>query len=100
GALRPRVPPSVFWPRPQVASAIIGIWPSPTKRAQVGDVHRLRHFLRDLYSHRRKNLRGALASLPNGSWSKEEVDARLAQLGLEGTVRAETLDGQQHLRLC
>jgi 16S rRNA (adenine1518-N6/adenine1519-N6)-dimethyltransferase len=56
--------------------------------------------LRDLYVHRRKNLRGALVSLPNANFSKEEVDAKLAELGIEGTIRAEALDPEQHLRLC
>jgi len=95
-----QLPPSVFWPRPQVSSAIMLIHPSAAKRAHVGNVQRLRHFLRDLYSHRRKNLRGALASMANANWSKTAVDERLQQLGIEGTVRAEELDLEQHLRLC
>jgi 16S rRNA (adenine1518-N6/adenine1519-N6)-dimethyltransferase len=99
-AVRRRVPPSVFWPRPQVDSAIVRIVPDPAKRAHVGDVARFRNFLRDLYTHRRKNLRGALAALPNGRRSKEEIDALLPGLGLDGTARAEDLDPEQHLRLC
>ena len=95
-----QLPPAVFWPRPQVASAIVGIRPDAGKRAHVGDVRRLRDFLRDLYTHRRKNLRGALAGLPHGRVDKAEVDRKLAELGLEGTVRAEALDVEQHLRLC
>jgi 16S rRNA (adenine1518-N6/adenine1519-N6)-dimethyltransferase len=95
-----RLPPAVFWPRPQVDSAIVLIRSNAAKREHVGDVHRFRAFLRDLYVHRRKNLRGALASLPNGKFSKEEVDARLATLGIAGTTRAEALDPEQHLRLC
>lgn len=93
-----QLPPTVFWPRPQVSSAIVTIRPSPAKRGRVGDVIRFRNFLRDLYAHRRKNLRGALAALPNVD-SKEEVDRKLAELGMDGTLRAETLDVEQHLRL-
>jgi 16S rRNA (adenine1518-N6/adenine1519-N6)-dimethyltransferase len=95
-----RLAPSVFWPRPQVASAIVLIRPNAAKRAHVGDVHRFRTFLRDLYVHRRKNLRGALASWPSGRRDKQDVDRKLAELGLEGTTRAEDLDLEQHLRLC
>jgi 16S rRNA (adenine1518-N6/adenine1519-N6)-dimethyltransferase len=95
-----QLPPAAFWPRPRVASAIVGIRPDADKRAHVGDVRRLRDFLRDLYTHRRKNLRGALAGLPRGRADKAEVDRKLADLGLEGTVRAEALDVEQHLRLC
>jgi 16S rRNA (adenine1518-N6/adenine1519-N6)-dimethyltransferase len=95
-----RLPPEVFWPRPQVDSAIMQIRPNPARRAHVGDAVRLRNFLRDLYVHRRKNLRGALASLPTGRRTKGEVDAKLEELGIEGSVRAEVLDLEQHLRLC
>jgi 16S rRNA (adenine1518-N6/adenine1519-N6)-dimethyltransferase len=95
-----RLSPSVFWPRPQVASAFVCIRPSGEKRAHVGDVRRFRTFLRDLYIHRRKNLRGALAAWPGGRRDKDEIDRRLAELGFDGSVRAETLDPEQHLRLC
>jgi 16S rRNA (adenine1518-N6/adenine1519-N6)-dimethyltransferase len=98
--VRRRVPPAVFWPRPQVASAVMLIRPNAAKRPHVGDVQRFRNFLRDLYSHRRKNLRGALVGLPSGRREKEEVDRKLTELGLDGTVRAEALDIEQHLRLC
>src|SRR5581483_6147757 len=99
-----RLPPAVFWPRPQVESAIVLVRPNAGKRAHVaemaGDVMRFRHFLRDLYVHRRKNLRGALAGWPRGRRDKADVDRTLAELGLPGTVRAEDLDVEQHLRLC
>jgi 16S rRNA (adenine1518-N6/adenine1519-N6)-dimethyltransferase len=98
--IRRRVPPAVFWPRPQVASAIVCIRPSVAKRQRVGDALRFRNFLRDLYTHRRKNLRGALSSLPSGRRNKAAVDQRLAGLGLDPTVRAEDLSIEQHLRLC
>jgi 16S rRNA (adenine1518-N6/adenine1519-N6)-dimethyltransferase len=92
--------PGVFWPRPKVDSAIVVVRPSIAKRASVGDVHRLRHFLRDLYAHRRKNLRGALAGLPSGQRDKKEVDVLLARLGFDGRVRSEDLSIEQHLQLC
>lgn len=95
-----RVNPRVFYPRPKVDSAIVKIVPIARKRAHVGDVLRFRVFLRDLYTHRRKNLRGALVGMQGRPWSKQEVDARLAALGIDGTVRAEDLDLEQHLRLC
>jgi 16S rRNA (adenine1518-N6/adenine1519-N6)-dimethyltransferase len=95
-----RLPPAVFWPRPQVDSAIVLVRPDAAKRGQVGDVQRFRSFLRDLYTHRRKNLRGALASLAHGDFSKAEVDQKLSELNLPGTTRAEDLDLEQHRRLC
>jgi 16S rRNA (adenine1518-N6/adenine1519-N6)-dimethyltransferase len=95
-----RLSPKVFWPRPLVDSAIVCIRPNAAKRAHVGHPPRFRAFLRDLYVHRRKNLRGALAALPGRDLSKSEVDARLAELSIDGAVRAETLDLEQHLQLC
>lgn len=95
-----KVAPSNFYPRPKVDSAIVKIVPNPAKRARVGDVKRFREFLRDLYVHRRKNLRQALVGWPRGGKDKAEVDRRLAELGIDGTVRSETLDIEQHLRLC
>lgn len=94
-----RLPPEAFWPRPLVDSAIVLVRPNPEKRAKVGNVPAFRSFLRDLYVHRRKNLRGALSSLPSGKRAKAEVDARLDELGLDGTARAETLDLDQHRKL-
>jgi 16S rRNA (adenine1518-N6/adenine1519-N6)-dimethyltransferase len=94
-----RLGPSVFWPRPKVDSAIVGVRPSAAKRGQVGDVHRFRSFLRDLYVHRRKNLRGALSGWPSGRRDKSAVDSRLTSLGIPGTIRAEELDIEDHLRL-
>jgi 16S rRNA (adenine1518-N6/adenine1519-N6)-dimethyltransferase len=95
-----KVAPSNFYPRPKVDSAIVLIRPNAEKRAQVGDVARFRAFLRDLYVHRRKNLRQALIGWPQGQKDKAEVDQKLAALGIDGTVRSETLDIDQHLRLC
>jgi 16S rRNA (adenine1518-N6/adenine1519-N6)-dimethyltransferase len=95
-----RLAPSVFWPRPQVDSAIVKIMPNATKRLRVGNVQKFRVFLRDLYSHRRKNLRGALAGWPSGRREKPEVDHKLAELGIDGSIRAEELSVEQHIRLC
>jgi 16S rRNA (adenine1518-N6/adenine1519-N6)-dimethyltransferase len=95
-----RLSPKVFWPRPLVDSAIVCIRPNAAKRRHVGDPPRFRAFLRALYVHRRKNLRGALASLPKSDRSKSDVDAALAELSLDGSLRAEVLDVVQHLRLC
>jgi 16S rRNA (adenine1518-N6/adenine1519-N6)-dimethyltransferase len=94
-----KLPPDVFWPKPKVDSGIIRIIPNPAKRALVRDPQAFRNFLRDLYSHRRKNLRGALLAMPDSDGDKPKVDALLARLGYAGTERAETLDVAQHRTL-
>jgi len=95
-----KVLPSNFHPRPKVDSAIVKIVPNAEKRAKVGDVPRFRAFLRDLYVHRRKNLRQALSGWPSGRRDKTEVDAKLKALAIDGTIRSEALDIDQHLVLC
>ncbi|VTS04590.1 16S rRNA (adenine(1518)-N(6)/adenine(1519)-N(6))-dimethyltransferase RsmA [Tuwongella immobilis] len=97
-----RLAPSTFWPAPKVDSAIVLIKPSPEKRALVGDVRNFRIFLRDLYVHRRKNLRSALVGWPIAELrrSKAEVDALLESIDLPPDVRAEDLSVEEHLDLC
>jgi 16S rRNA (adenine1518-N6/adenine1519-N6)-dimethyltransferase len=99
-----KLAPAVFWPRPLVDSAIVQISPIPAKRSHVakmvGSPMAFRVFLRDLYVHRRKNLRGSLAVWPSGRRDKSDVDRLLADLALPGTTRAEDLDVETHLRLC
>jgi 16S rRNA (adenine1518-N6/adenine1519-N6)-dimethyltransferase len=95
-----KVGPANFHPRPQVDSAIVRIDPNPAKRARVGDVQKFRDFLRDLYTLRRKNLRAALAGWPRGKSDKAGVDTKLKAINIDGNVRAETLDIEDHLRLC
>ncbi len=92
--------PSVFWPKPAVDSGIVKIVPNAEKRRRIPDVQRFRNFLRDLYSHRRKNLRGGLISMTGHQHEKHVVDAKLADLGYAGTERAEALSIEQHLQLC
>jgi 16S rRNA (adenine1518-N6/adenine1519-N6)-dimethyltransferase len=99
-----KLAPAVFWPRPQVDSAIVQITPSAAKHGHVvemvGGVTAFRVFLRDLYVHRRKTLRGALAGWPSGRREKAAVDRMLAELELPCTTRAEDLDIETHLRVC
>jgi 16S rRNA (adenine1518-N6/adenine1519-N6)-dimethyltransferase len=94
-----KVLPSNFHPRPKVDSAIVMIRPNPVKRAEIGDVVSFREFVRDLYVHRRKNLRGALSGSPKGRVDKKYIDAKLAELGIDGGLRAESLDLGPHLQL-
>ena len=93
------LPPSVFWPRPKVDSAIVSIRPDPAKRAAVGDVAWFHQVLRQVFLHRRKNLRRVLYSLWRDRWTKPEVDAFLDGLGLTGMVRAEAMNVEELIGL-
>ncbi len=94
-----QIAPTNFWPQPAVDSAIVMIKPNPEKAKRVSDLVKWRAFLRDLYTQRRKNLRGALSGWPGGRREKPEVDARLAAAGFDGSARAESLSVEEHLKL-
>jgi 16S rRNA (adenine1518-N6/adenine1519-N6)-dimethyltransferase len=85
------LPPSVFWPRPTVDSAVVAIAPRADKRAAVGDLAWFHGLVRQVFLHRRQNLRRVLHDLGRGRWTKPEIDALLAGQGRTGLVRAEAL---------
>ncbi len=93
------LPPSVFWPRPKVDSAVIAIRPDPVKRAAVGDVSFFHGLVRRIFLHRRKYLRHALAGIWRDQWDKAEVDTWLESRGLRGQIRAEVLDIEEFVAL-
>ena len=74
------------------------IHPVPERRAAI-DVAWFHTVVRQVFLHRRKNLRHVLSEMWPGRWTKPEVDALLARLGLDGRLRAEALDVDQFLRL-
>jgi 16S rRNA (adenine1518-N6/adenine1519-N6)-dimethyltransferase len=93
------MPPQVFWPRPKVTSAIIHIVPSPEKRTGIADLEYFHQFVRSLFMHRRKYLRGVLASMLKGQFEKPLVDELLAAFGFSSDVRAEQLDVSSFIAL-
>ena len=93
------LPPSVFWPRPKVGSAIIKVVPHTTKRIAIGDLPWFHDVVRQVFLHRRKNLRVVLHGLWRDRWSKPDVDVFLGGLGLNGLVRAEALNVEEFLAL-
>jgi 16S rRNA (adenine1518-N6/adenine1519-N6)-dimethyltransferase len=94
-----QIAPTNFWPQPAVDSAIVMIKPNAEKAKRVSDRVKWRAFLRDLYTQRRKNLRGALSGWPGGRREKADVDARLAAIAVDGSARAESLSVEDHLKL-
>lgn len=83
--------PQVFWPRPKVHSAIVHILPNPAKRALVGDLAFFHEFIRTLFQHRRKFLRGVLVSTFRDRLDKAAIDEILAPFDLPPDARAEQL---------
>ena len=98
------LPPQVFWPRPQITSAILHI--VPQRRAKfartaesLAALRRFNLFTRHLFAHRRKGLRAALIRVPGGKEHKKEIDPLLESLGLMPNVRAEQMTPDELHRL-
>jgi len=80
------VPPSVFWPRPSVGSAIVRMQrrERPPVRADEG---RLWRVVDEAFAQRRKTMRGALRRL-----GVDDPDAMLAGADVNPSARPEELD--------
>ncbi len=94
------LPPTVFWPRPKVHSAVIHVEVDASLRARISDLPFFHDFVRSLFFHRRKFLRGVLHSAYKAQFDKLTVDEILGQAGLEGELRAEQLDVATLVALC
>ncbi|MGE5195362.1 MAG: 16S rRNA (adenine(1518)-N(6)/adenine(1519)-N(6))-dimethyltransferase RsmA [Deltaproteobacteria bacterium] len=84
--------PTVFWPRPQVDSAIVQILPDRELREQIGDRAFFHDFVRRLFQQRRKFLRSVLAGMYRRELSKTEIDERLRPFAFKEGIRADELD--------
>jgi 16S rRNA (adenine1518-N6/adenine1519-N6)-dimethyltransferase len=93
------MPPSVFWPRPRVHSAIVQIVLDAERRERIPDRAFFHTFARSMFLHRRKFLRGVMVSAFKGRLNKQDVDAILRQLQLGPETRAEQLDVETMLAL-
>ena len=93
------LPPSVFWPRPKVTSAIVHIDRDDQLRGQIVDLAFFHQFVRSLFFHRRKLLRSVLSAGYKDQLSKANIDALLTDLGLSPDSRAEQLDVPTVIRL-
>ncbi len=93
------LPPSVFWPRPEVHSAILQIRFQPELRARIADLEFFHHFVRQVFLHRRKHLRGVLQSQFRKQMPKSRVDELLQELGFPAETRAEELNVEQFIEL-
>ncbi len=94
-----KMPASVFWPRPNVESAILDIRPQPILRDRLSDRKAFHELVRGIFLHRRKFLRSALASAVQDKLNKSDVDAILHEMELGADARAEQLSIEQMIEL-
>ena len=96
------LPPSVFWPRPKVDSAILRLDLQPERRSRIADLARFQAFVRDVFCHRRKLLRVVLLRMAGGKrepTARERVGAVFARLGLAEDARAEDIPPDRFVEL-
>jgi 16S rRNA (adenine1518-N6/adenine1519-N6)-dimethyltransferase len=93
------LPPSVFWPRPKVTSAIVRIELQPDRRDRIPDRPFFHTFVRALFLHRRKYLRSCLVSAVKGELDKSTVDEILTEQGHGPEARTEQLSIERLLAL-
>lgn len=86
------MPPSVFWPRPKVDSAIIRLVVNEEKRNGIPDRTYFHQFVRSLFIHRRKFLRANVISAMKKHLTKEDVDSVLDEMDFGPDTRTEQLD--------
>ncbi|MGI9470356.1 MAG: 16S rRNA (adenine(1518)-N(6)/adenine(1519)-N(6))-dimethyltransferase RsmA [Rubripirellula sp.] len=89
------LPPTVFWPRPKVHSAILRIDSVPSRREKFADLKHFHQTVRALFFHRRKFLRSVSISAMKGRLEKSDVDQVLADLGYGPDSRVEQLKVEQ-----
>jgi 16S rRNA (adenine1518-N6/adenine1519-N6)-dimethyltransferase len=85
------MPPTVFWPRPKVDSAILHIEHRPDKRSHISDTDFFQTFTRRIFFHRRKFLRSVAISAFKTQLDKSDIDAVLTELELGPQTRTEQL---------
>ena len=97
--LAANVPPNCFIPRPNVGSAVIRLTAHREKPVQVEDEALLFRLIRASFNQRRKTLANGLNNSPELSFSKEEIQETIAELGLPASVRGEALTLEQFAAL-
>lgn len=97
-----RLPPDVFWPRPNVESAMIRIDPDTSLAGAILDRRFLHDFLRDVFQQRRKQLPNVLMGMfgkrgrtlsqaaPKGK-SRPEQPIQLNRAQIEDLLRSQSI---------
>lgn len=86
------MPPSVFWPRPKVDSAIIRLVVDRTKRESIPNRTYFHQFVKSIFLHRRKFLRANVVSAMKRHLTKQQVDELMDAMGFGPDTRTEQID--------
>lgn len=93
------VPPNCFIPRPKVGSAVIRLTRYQDPPVSVNDPKLMFRLIRASFNQRRKTLLNGLNNSQELSFSKEQIQSAIGQLGVPAAVRGEALTLEQFARL-
>ena len=93
------VPPNCFIPRPNVGSAVIRLTRHKEMPVQVKDPALMFKIIRASFNQRRKTLQNGLGNAPELPYTKEQIAAAIAEMGLTPTIRGEALSLAQFAQL-
>lgn len=92
-----RIPPSAFYPKPEVESAAVALLPLPRPRVSPSEEEGFFRVVRAAFGTRRKTLLNALSQ--GLGWERSRVEALLRRVGLEPDQRAEQVEAEAFLEL-
>ena len=93
------VPPNCFIPRPNVGSAVIRLTRHKEMPVEVKDPALMFKIIRASFNQRRKTLQNGLGNAPELPYTKEQIAAAIAEVGLTPTIRGEALSLAQFAQL-
>ena len=93
------VPPNCFIPRPNVGSAVIRLTRHKEMPVEVTDPALMFKIIRASFNQRRKTLQNGLGNAPELPYTKEQIAAAIAEMGLTPTIRGEALSLAQFAQL-
>ncbi|MFT4144984.1 MAG: 16S rRNA (adenine(1518)-N(6)/adenine(1519)-N(6))-dimethyltransferase RsmA [Mobilitalea sp.] len=93
------VPPNCFMPRPNVGSAVIKLTTHEKPVIEVKDERLMFRLIRASFNQRRKTLVNGLNNSPELSFSKEEIQKALEQIGMIENIRGEALTLEEFAKL-
>ena len=97
--LAANVPPNCFMPRPNVGSAVIRLKVLDTPTVSVKDEGLMFKLIRAAFNQRRKTLANAIKNYEGLSYSREEIEEALTELGFDVRVRGEALKLEDFAKL-
>ena len=93
------VPPNCFIPRPNVGSAVIRLTRHKEMPVEVKDPALMFKIIRASFNQRRKTLQNGLGNASELPYTKEQIAAAIAGMGLTPTIRGEALSLAQFAQL-